>query len=199
MTSRFVVLCALVLSGSQMDADARSQLPTKQSRKFISGYATDPSLAASDYVANFNKAYHDKGGRKADGAPYETPVSDVSGCCQICPTRFYKQLSFLELPPEVHTATERNFWAWYEALQSRRAASAHGSRDRTADGEAQPQFSGFLQRQSSEQRHRSQHGEKLLPSRPYPFELASNSLSHNNKFSSSTSFTPRSTVRAVSC
>lgn len=113
--------CCLLAASFRSALAAHSGFPTKQSRKFIKGYTTDPSLAVPDYVRSFNKAYDGKGGHKADGAPYETPVSDVMGCCQVCPTRFYKQLSFLELPPEVHAATEANFWAWFNRLENGRA------------------------------------------------------------------------------
>ena len=173
-----LTLATFLLAASCWSAlAAHSGFPTKQSRKFIKGYTTDPSLAVPDYVRSFNKAYDGKGGHKADGAPYETPVSDVMGCCQVCPTRFYKQLSFLELPPEVHAATEANFWTWFNRLENGRARR----RPLTTDtGTAAPRQEGnaFVEVQGLNQ------GGVFSPN---VFETKAYATAHNNKFARRTS------------
>ena len=103
-----------------------------QSRKFIKKYTTDPSIQVADSVNQFNKEFHKTGGNKADGTPYHTPDSDTMSCCQVCPTRFYRQLSFLELPAPVKAATEANFWRWYDNLHKDEPKSSSSSAPSTS-------------------------------------------------------------------
>ena len=77
-----------------------------QSNLIKTGYTFDPSAHVEKYIL----AHSRKHGKKIN---FKSKYVKTNTCCQICPSRFYQELTFLQLTPDVHHATVKNFDDWY--------------------------------------------------------------------------------------